>query len=217
MERTNTCFLIVLFLLSISFSISLPQSLYAQEAKKTEKTQVKKPRRSFAAGYIVANHGDTTYGYIRNQDEFRSQRQVKFMDNYGIRAKYTPDRIKAYGTEDSDYEVLPTPINFSGLFSEPNIFLLRNIQGPTSLYRFFTRRSVFTLKRGPAYIDLIKKPKGDLFEVSYNFKWVRIADAFKDFPELADAIRNELFKPEDTPKIIERYNQWYEDKQKGSK
>lgn len=215
MERTNTFFLILL----LGIFIHVPYNMYAQEVtEQEEKTQKpsKKLKRSFQEGYIVANRGDTTHGYIRIQDGFRSQRQVKFADDYGVRAKYTPDRIKAYGIGEIAYEVLPTPLNFSGLFSEALIFLQRSIIGPASLYRFYTRRSVFTLKKGPAYIDLIKKPDGSLHEVSYNFKWVRIADAFKDFPELSDAIKNELFKPEDTPAIIERYNKWYLEK-KGKK
>lgn len=215
MERLTTFFLFGLILL-LGW---IPQNLYAQqETSEAEKTQtqtkkLKKPRGNFEEAYIVANHGDTTYGYIRRQDDFRSQRQVKFADKYGVRAKYTTDRIKAYGIDEDHYEVIPTPLNFSGLFSESHIFLRRNIEGPASLFRFYTRRSVFTLKQGPAYIDLIKKPDGSLHEVSYNFKWIRIAEAFKDFPELANAIRNELFKPEDTPAIIDRYNQWYLEKQ----
>lgn len=208
MERTNTFFLLVLFVF-LGFT---SQHLHAQEAK-TQTKKLKKPKGSFEEGYIVANRGDTTYGYIRRQDGFRSQRQVRFADIYGVRAKYTTDRIKAYGLDGEHYEVIPTPLNFSGIFSESKIFLRRSILGPASLFRFYTRRSVFTLKQGPAYIDLIKKPDGSLHEVSYNFKWVRIAEAFKDFPELANAIRNELFKPEDTPAIIERYNKWYLEKE----
>ncbi|MEL6256098.1 MAG: hypothetical protein AAFR87_29100 [Bacteroidota bacterium] len=204
MKHIRTSVLLALLIVS-GFLFS---DLWAQE-KNEEKKKTKRPKNSYEQGYIVANHGDTTYGYIRIQDDFLNQRQLKFVDDYGVRAKYTPDRIKGFGVDGRDYEVLPTPINFAGLFSDSTIFLLRTVQGPASLYRFYTRRSVFTLKQGPSYIDLIKKPDGSLYEVSYNFKWVRIADAFPDFPELADAIRNELFKPEDTERIIERYNEWY--------
>lgn len=204
MKAFRYSLLLLLFLTILSAGEILAQKEDSPQRRK------KIPKNSYEQGYIVANHGDTTYGYIKLQDDFRNQRQVKFVDDYGVRAKYTSDRIKAFGVEGRDYEVLPTPINFSGLFSDSTIFLLRTISGPASLFRFYTRRSVFTLKKGPAYIDLIKKPDNSLHEVSYNFKWVRIADAFADFPELADAIRNELFKPEDTPKIVGRYNEWLE-------
>ncbi|MEM6806444.1 MAG: hypothetical protein AAF696_33910 [Bacteroidota bacterium] len=204
MKAFRYSLLLLLFLTILSAG-----EIFAQEEESPQRRK-KIPKNSYEQGYIVANHGDTTYGYIKLQDDFKNQRQVRFVDDYGVRAKYTSDRIKAFGVEGRDYEVLPTPLNFSGLFSESTIFLLRTINGPASLFRFYTRRSVFTLKRGPAYIDLIKKPDESLHEVSYNFKWVRIADAFRDFPELADAIRNEVFKPEDTPKIVQRYNDWLE-------
>ena len=44
---------------------------------------------------------------------------------------------------------------------------------------------------------------------------ISFSDALEDYPELAQAIRNELFGPEDIPEIIRAYNDWYEEQRQG--
>ena len=87
--------------------------------------------------------------------------------------------------------------------------MVRLINGPAKLYRYYTRRSAFTLQKGPAYFDIIEKPDGKQFEISYNFKWKRVADAFADHPSLSREITNGLYSMEEIDKIIRDYNTWY--------
>ncbi|MDX2286278.1 MAG: hypothetical protein NW241_19065 [Bacteroidia bacterium] len=166
-------------------------------------------RDPYPPGYIVSARGDTTTGYVRSGNRFRDQQYIRFYDLYGARSKYHADRIRAYGYEDRHYESMPTPYLFSGLFSDSSIFLLRKVQGPACLFRFYTRRSILTLKGKPAFIELIRKPDGSLHEAGSAFKWKRVADAFPDYPELADDIRNGLYKPSELSQIVEAYNRWY--------
>lgn len=178
-------------------------------------TQLYAQASRFPEGYIVSNAGDTTWGYVRSGDDFKDQQQIVFYDEYVVKSKYTPERISAFGYNDRHFESKPRPVLYSGLLADTVIFLQRISEGPARLYRFYTRKSIFTLQQGPAFFDVLQKPDGSLYEVSYNFKWMRIADALEDYPELAQAIRNELFGPEDIPEIIRAYNDWYEEQRQG--
>ncbi|MDP5172227.1 MAG: hypothetical protein NWR72_18430 [Bacteroidia bacterium] len=169
----------------------------------------------YPEGYIVSNQGDTTKGFVRTGDDFRDQQYIIFYDEYAVKAKYTPERISAFGYNDRHYESKPRPYLYSGLLADTVMFLQRKINGQAKLFRFYTRRSIFTLQNGPAFFDLLQKPDGKLYEVSYNFKWKRIADALEEYPELAQAIRNDLFGPEDIAEIIRAYNDWYREQRKG--
>ena len=168
-----------------------------------------KVKKGFLEGYIVSFSGDSTPGYVRPGNLFKDQQKIRFYDYFGHRAIYSSDRIAAYGYAGKDYISRTVPFNYSGLFSDSTLFLLRMVDGPAKLYRFYTRRSLFTLQKGPAYFDLLQMPDGKMHEVSYNFKWKRIAELFTAFPELAQAIRDEVYKPEETPEIVQQYNEWY--------
>ncbi len=190
-----------IFLL-LSFCVFTPQSSSGQASK-------------YPRGYIVSQYNDTTWGYVRSGNDFKDQRHIVFYDEYAVKSRYTPERISAFGYQDRHYESKPRPFLYAGLLSDTVMFLQRKIDGPVKLFRFYTRRSEFTLQKGPAFFDLLEKPDGKLFEVSYNFKWKRIADALDEYTELAQAIRNDLFQPTDLPRIIEAYNVWYREQRKG--
>jgi hypothetical protein len=166
-------------------------------------------QEDYQEGYIVSNRGDTTHGFIAVGNFFKDQRNILFFDAYGVLATYTSDRISAFGYKDKEYVSKKTPYLFSGLFSDSTLFMIRLVNGPAKLYRYYTRRSAFTLQKGPAYFDIIEKPNGKEFEVSYNFKWKRMADAFADHPSLSREIANDLFKMEETERIVREYNKWY--------
>ena len=195
---TNSRRWLPLSILWMSMMLLNSFSIYAQNVK-----------RGFIEGYIVAFSGDTTAGYVRPGNLFKDQQKIRFYDNFGHRAIYSSDRIAAYGYAGKHYISQTIPFNYSGLFSDSTLFLLRMVDGPAKLFRYYTRRSLFTLQKGPAYFDLLSMPDGSMHEVSYNFKWKRLAELFTDFPELAQAIRDEVYKPEETPEIVEQYNEWY--------
>ena len=190
---------VLLFLL---LSLTLPGLIQAQLSRYPE-------------GYIVSNTGDTTWGYVRTGNDFKDQQYIIFYDEYAVKSRYTPERIAAFGYNDRHFESKPRPYLYSGLLADTVMFLQRLVDGPARLYRFYTRRSVFTLQKGPAFFDLLQKPDGRMYEVSYNFKWKRIADALEDYDELAQAIRNDLFNPNDIREIIRAWNDWYEEQRKG--
>jgi hypothetical protein len=167
----------------------------------------------FPEGYILTQAGDTIPGYIHPRNSFRNQKKIFFLDYHGGRTHYYADRIGGFGYEGKHYESLATPYHFAGAFADSNLFMLRTVSGPASLYRFFTRRPLFTLQRGPAYFDLLITPDGQAHEVSYAFKWERLAKALADHPTLSAAIRSGEYRPEETEAIVERYNRWYREQQ----
>lgn len=196
MIRVGTCHLAEEVFWVLLFSLILMGKLGAQVSEDTR-------------GYIISYSGDTTLGHISPGNYFRDQRSIRFTDVYGVKTTYHSDRIAGFGYEGKHYISKATPYYFAGLFSDSTIFLLRRIQGPASLYRFYKQRAFFTLHRGPSYFELIEKPDGKLYEVSIAFKWKRVAAAFADYEELAREIENGLYKPEELDKIIDTYNQWY--------
>ncbi|MDX2246073.1 MAG: hypothetical protein SF052_04820 [Bacteroidia bacterium] len=165
-----------------------------------------------ARDYILSYKGDTTWGYIFPGNYFRDQRRIQFLDQYGVKTTYQSDRIAGFGYGDKHYVTKITPYYFSGVFSDSTIFLWRRIHGPTSLYRFYKQRSILTFAKGPSYFELIEKPDGRLYEVSFTFKWKRVAAAFSDYPELMREIENGLYKPDEMDRIVEVYNAWYREK-----
>lgn len=147
---------------------------------------------------------------ISPEDAFRNQSQIAYTDAQGVTVVYHPDRIHGYGYGDSvHYASRPMPYLYAGLFSEPRVFLRRLLEGPASLYRFYARRSAFTLKKGPGYFELVEKPDGSWHEVSLVFGWKRTAQVFEEYPALAQQIRQKEFLPEQMYEVVSRYNQWY--------
>lgn len=197
------------------FILLLPGLWASVQAQDEEKRRYPLLSNRFSEGYLVNLEGDTAYGYIRPGNTFRDQMKVYYFDYYGGRTFYRGDRIRGYGYEELHYTSFATPYNFSDAFTDSTIFLLRVVNGPAKLYRFYTRRSMLTLQRGPAYLDLLVKPDGGQYEISYAFRWKRLSNAFEDHPTLSDDIAEELYRPEDTEEIVRTYNEWYRQQHSG--
>jgi len=181
-------------------------STFAQ--RKREKPPRLLPNR-FEEGYILTETGDSIPGFLLMGNRFEAQSKIKFYDYYGGRATYFPNRLKGYGYEQTHFMAQETPFQFAGAFADSAIFLQRMVEGPASLYRFYTRRSALTFQKGPAFLDLLIMPDGTEHEVSYAFKWKRIADWLEEHPTLSEQIRAGTFSPEETLGIISMYNDWY--------
>jgi hypothetical protein len=193
----------ILCLLALGLSAQAPQ-------------RRKKPRllpNRFAEGYLLTHRGDTVEGYIDPGNRFKDQNKVYFFDYHGARTHYGADRIEGFSYDGMSFQAHETPYAFAGIFADSMIFLQRIVDGPARLYRFYTRRSVFTLQRGPAYFDLLIMPDNQEYEISYAYKWKRIGELLSDYPGMNEAIQAGDFKPEDTPELIKRYNLWYQQTQ----
>lgn len=178
------------------------QSIHAQESQSI-------------SGYIVSWKGDTIHGEIIPGDDFKNQKQVNFIDKHGVSVIYHPDRIAAYAFGDTSiYRSRPMPYLYAGLFAEERVFLKIIRSGPARLYRFYARRSVFTLKKGPGYFEILEKPDGSWHEVSLIFGWKHTAQVFDEYPDLANKIRNKAFNPEQMVEVVDIYNRWYLEQQR---
>ncbi|RMG27255.1 MAG: hypothetical protein D6730_07660 [Bacteroidetes bacterium] len=181
-----------------------PCALQGQQAAVAEQADEGIP------GYVLSWQGDSIRGHIIPGDAFKNQHHIGFIDEKGVRVTYHPDRIAGYGYGDSvRYLSRPTPYLYAGLFAESHVFLKNLENGPASLYRFYSRRSAFTLKKGPGYFELVQKPDGSWHEVSLIFGWKRTAQVFAEYPALAAKIRNKEFRPEQMQEVIRLYNLWY--------
>ncbi|MCI4670699.1 MAG: hypothetical protein MRZ79_21370 [Bacteroidia bacterium] len=197
----------IILSLTLAFTTSF---LWAQENESTKIPKRKYAKYSFPEGYILSLDGDTTFGYIRQKDVFEDQKKIEFYDYYGAKTTYNAGYIKGYGYGEKHLICRPTPYFYSDLMSDTIIFMVRLIDGPAKLYRFYSRRNAFTLKNEAAFFDFLEKPDKSLFEVSYAFRWKRLASAFKDHPKLSREILEGAYKPEDTESIVKYYNSWFE-------
>ncbi len=165
----------------------------------------------YEEGYLVSNSGDSIFGIIKVQNTFASQKKIHFVDQNGAKVVYHPERISAYGYGKMHFESLPIPYLYAGIASDTIAFLQRVVSGHAKLYRFYTRRSLFTLSPGPAYVDFIQKPDDTWHEVSPNFRWKRLALTFQESLHLAQQINQNEFKLGETAEVVRAYNEWYDE------
>lgn len=162
----------------------------------------------YPEGYVLSSRGDTTWGFVKAGDRFKDQRNIVFFDRFGVKVRYTADRIKGYGYEQNQYISHKLPYLFSGVFSDTVIFLHIIERGPVSLYRFYTRRPMFTFKGKAVYTEFLEMPDGTEHEISTQFRWKKIAEVFADYVPLAAEIRSGAHEPEAIPELVRRYNAW---------
>ena len=193
------------FLLSI-LMLGLISPVWGQDEEEEELYELVE---KYPDGYILSQTGDTTFGFIRVGNPFKDQQRILFYDNFGGKTTYQSDILSGYGYGDRHFHSQKVPVQFSDLFSSDHLFMQVLVKGPARLYRYYIRRSIFTFQKGPAFIDLIIKPSGEIFEVSYAFKWKRIAFAFEDYQMLKEDILTEQYDPDDTQRILARYNEWF--------
>lgn len=170
----------------------------------------------YPEGYVISAKGDTTVGFVKSGTAFKDQKQIQFFDYFGAKTTYKAGRILGFGYEDQHYLARPIPKIYSDAFSDSLMFMERVVNGPAQLYRFYTRRSAMTLQRGPGYYDIMVKPDQSEYDISYSFRWKRLADAVSDYPALADSIHKDLFAPDQTSLIVDHYNAWYVSQLKAS-
>ncbi|MEL6651934.1 MAG: hypothetical protein AAFQ87_14125 [Bacteroidota bacterium] len=166
--------------------------------------------QDYIDGYVISNQGDSIFGLVREASIFKHQKKIHFVDYNGAKVVYHADRIAGYGYGRKHYESLPIPYLYTGIGSDTIGFMQRIVSGPANLYRFYTRHSVFTLQKGAAYVDFILTPEDEWFEVSPNFRWKRVAEAFEENPELVSKIEHNNFPLGQTEFVVRAFNQWYE-------
>ncbi|MEM6345131.1 MAG: hypothetical protein AAF927_14665 [Bacteroidota bacterium] len=163
-------------------------------------------------GYIVSNRGDSIFGIIKVPKTFAGQRKIHFVDLNGARVVYHPERIAAYGYGKMHFESLPIPYLYAGIGSDTIAFLQRIVSGHAQLYRYYTKRSAFTLSQGPGFVEFIRKPDETWHEISPNFRWKKLAITFKECSVLAQKIKQDEYKLGETAAVVRAYNVWYEER-----
>lgn len=168
--------------------------------------------QDYEEGYILSNLGDSIFGLVKVQNNFANQRKLHFIDYNGAKVVYHPERIAGYGYGKMHFESLPIPYLYTGIGSDTIGFLHRTVSGHAELFRYYTTRSIFTLNNGPGYVEFVRKPDQTWHEISPNFRWRRLAEAFQEHPVLAQKINDNEFKLGETDQVVRAYNQWYEER-----
>ncbi len=203
-------------------------------------TTVKVKLWTIYPGYVVTKSGDTIQGYLKLKNLVNNQDKVLFYlhpDDEKYTKKYKPKMLKVYKVGPRYYESFKfrPPVTYAGNDANTYHFVLKIIDGPFSLYRWYyesTERSKQRVKvdeNNPAatQIDLSfseeellthdygKTPDGDFIDLNSmklltNFK-KNMSKLVGDYPELAKKIKNKLegYRYANLEKIINEYNSWY--------
>lgn len=177
----------LLFLLSCS-------ALFAQETGKY-------------SGYIISHSGDTTFGtVIPGNSVYHRQRRVRFIDELGIRAHYDAELLTAYGYGDSLYVSRTRPFDYKKPFERDSVFMACSVFGAASLYRYFPPKSKVPLAGNVDFMEFLRMPNGQVYELmAPNFR-KRLALAFLGQLSLTEMVRRATFSRKDMSRIVRRFN-----------
>ena len=193
-------------------------------------------------GYIVTKDNDTIKGYLMLKNLINNQDKVFFYKNKNTpkedAVKYKPKDIKAYKAGPRYYESFkfkPSVSTYSANDAKTYHFVLRVVDGPFSLYRWYyetvekSKERVKVDTEHPLsskvdlsfnedelkYITLGRKAGGEIVD----FNSMKMLMGFKknmsklvaDYPELAGKIakKKEGYQHQDIEKIVKEYNEWY--------
>ncbi len=194
-------------------------------------------------GYIVTHENDTLRGYVMLKNLVDNQDRVFFYKSPGQdkkeAIKYKPKDLKAYKVGPRVYEAYkfkPSASTYAGNDAKAWHFILRTIDGPFTLYRWYyetierSEQRVKVDKEHPErtqidlsfneddlrHITLGKKLSGELIDFD-SFKMLtgfkkQMSKLVSDYPELAKKIAGKAggYRITDLEKIVKEYNAWYE-------
>jgi hypothetical protein len=187
-------------------------------------TNAQRMRYDTVPGYIVTPKHDTLAGSFQltivgqNYSSDDWYKKVYFLDSAGLRTKFESTGILGYGfaldslrryTFRSLEIVVP---NKAGMFKSAGIkFVLVEVDGPISLYRFY-HEEVGIGTYGWYYERYLQKEKGNLVllkrnNVTQKYKLGETTVWFNDFPEVADYLEKEL-DGLGLKKLVFAYNTW---------
>ena len=193
-------------------------------------------------GYVVTKDNDTIKGYLMLKNLINNQDKVFFYksksDKKEDAVKYKPKDIKAYKVGPRYYESFkfkPSVSTYSANDAKTYHFVLRVLDGPLSLYRWYyetiekSKERVNVDAEHPLntkvdlsfnedelkYITLGRKNGGEIID----FNSMKMLMGFKknmsklvaDYPELAGKIakKKEGYQHQDIENIVKEYNEWY--------
>jgi hypothetical protein len=186
-------------------------------------------------GFVITKKGDTIKGYLMLKNLISNQDKVFFYKTENTdkkeAVKYKPKDLLAYKVGPRYYE------SFKFWPSEPTYvtnntrgyhFILRIIDGPISLYRWYyepvsvSEQRVHISFENPAstHVDLsfyegnlynvplVKKYDKDIIFLKSGFR-KNMLKLVSDYPELAKKIENKVYGWDDLDIIVREYNEWF--------
>jgi hypothetical protein len=223
-------------LLTISLLFLFSHILFAQDtiifkAKHPEKIKL----FSLYPGYVITKKGDTLKGYLMLKNLISNQDKVWFYKTKDTpkkeAVKYKPKDIKAYKVGPRYYEshkFWPNVSTYVTNNTRGYHFILKVIDGPLSMYRWFYEDVATSDQRvnidfsDPASfhldlsfsendlpaVPLVKKGDGEVIFLYHGFRKAMLK-LVSDDPELAEKIKNKELGRNDLEQIIKEYNEWY--------
>jgi len=193
-------------------------------------------------GYVVTKENDTIRGYLMLKNLINNQDKVFYYKDMNTpkddAVKYKPKDLKAYKVGPryyASFKFRPSVSTYSANDARAYHFILRVIDGPFKLYRWYyetiekSKSRVKTDKEHPlntavdlsfnedelSHITLGRKLDGELIDFNSTKYLVgfkkNMSKLVSDYPELAKKIANkeEGYRHGDIEKIIKEYNEWY--------
>ena len=227
-------------LLSCALLLMLSFTGTAQDVPAVTDTTVQVKLWSLFPGYVITRSNDTLRGYVLLKNLINNQDRVFFYrnpDDEKYTDKYKPKDLKAYKVGPRYYESFrfKPPVSYSSNDARTYHFILKIIDGPFSLYRWYYE----TVEQSKARVKLDRDhplnsqvdlgfseknlkhedygltPRGEFIDLGSlkmltHFK-KNMSKLVEDDTELAQKIRNKEkgYGYYDLEKIIHEYNSWY--------
>jgi hypothetical protein len=157
----------------------------------------------YVPGYVVTNSNDTIRGLVKyaNAAPYRRLQKIKFKENKDAKVKvFPPEENKAFGAGDKVFHSCRSGGSRS--------FMELIIDGPLKLYEY--SETMLGVPQNGASADatsyyLLREGAYDVFSVNGSFKKL-IAEYLWDNKEIADKIREGVYKRRDIHEIVRAYN-----------
>ena len=168
---------------------------------------------NYSKGYVVTIKKDTVHGFLKEINDSRSCRTLRFMDDYHNKRKFKVQEVYAYKRGPDTYvkKSFKRPIDILGM--DGYMKLVEN--GRLKLYIF-----TYTMQQGggmtangvmrPMHTSIkrdyyIEKGGRHQLVKKLGFKST-MSQYFKDFPDLAKQIKNKTYKYRDLIYLVKAYN-----------
>ncbi|HEY0652847.1 MAG TPA: hypothetical protein VGD65_06955 [Chryseosolibacter sp.] len=151
----------------------------------------------------MTNKNDTIRGLVKyaNAAPYRRLQKIKFKENEDAKVKiFPPEENKAFGAGDKVFH--------SCRSDGARYFMELIIDGPLKLYEYSETKLGVPQNGGSADVSnyyLLREGAYDVFAVSGSFKKL-IAEYLSDNEEIANKIKEGVYKRRDIQEIVQEYN-----------
>ena len=158
---------------------------------------------NYSEGYVILKGNKKVVGKIKSTPPSTQSLKVTFKTDKGHVKTYTPNEIKAWGTDKKNlrYESKGHRISATKVYA---VFMRRicDGEGPVKLYEYWNSSTEF------GFTQTFLERKKTMKEVKSTKFRKNISNYFSDNLELKKAIEAKKYKRKQLLEIVKRYNSW---------